>query len=75
MTCQYVRNLIDSAVHAGCDAVKFQKRDINIVYTRDFWIAPAKARKILQSAKEGLEFNKINIWKLARSLYLSKGIE
>ena len=25
--------LIDVAVEAGCDAVKFQKRDVNVVYT------------------------------------------
>ncbi len=30
------KELIDMAVDAGCDAVKFQKRDINQVYTQDF---------------------------------------
>jgi N-acetylneuraminate synthase len=30
------KKLIDSAVNAGCDAVKFQKRDINKVYTQEF---------------------------------------
>ena len=29
------KKLIDMAVDCGCDAVKFQKRDINIVYTKD----------------------------------------
>ena len=30
------KQLIDVAVDAGCDAVKFQKRDINKVYTQEF---------------------------------------
>ena len=30
------KQLIDLAVSAGCDAVKFQKRDINGVYSKEF---------------------------------------
>lgn len=30
------KELIDEAVNCGCDAVKFQKRDIDLVYTQDF---------------------------------------
>lgn len=30
------KQLIDLAVTAGCNAVKFQKRDINTVYTKEF---------------------------------------
>lgn len=30
------KKLIDVAVDAGCNAVKFQKRDINLVYTKEF---------------------------------------
>ena len=30
------KKLIDVAKKAGCDAVKFQKRDIDLVYTKDF---------------------------------------
>ena len=30
------KKLIDLASEAGCDAVKFQKRDINLVYEKDF---------------------------------------
>ena len=30
------KDLIDVAVDSGCDAVKFQKRDINKVYTQEF---------------------------------------
>ena len=29
------KSLIDLAVSAGCDAVKFQKRTIDVVYTRE----------------------------------------
>ena len=29
------KKLIDVAVNSGCDAVKFQKRDIDIVYTKE----------------------------------------
>ena len=36
------KELIDSAVNAGCDAVKFQKRDLNIVYTDEFLIVPER---------------------------------
>ena len=30
------KKLIDVAANAGADAVKFQKRDINLVYTQEF---------------------------------------
>ena len=30
------KELIDVAVDSGCDAVKFQKRDVNEVYTQEF---------------------------------------
>ena len=30
------KKLISAAVNAGCDAVKFQKRDIDLVYTQEF---------------------------------------
>jgi len=33
LTC---KKLIDAAVDSGCDAVKFQKRDVNKVYTQEF---------------------------------------
>ena len=29
------KELIDVASQSGCDAVKFQKRDINVVYTKN----------------------------------------
>ena len=54
------KELIDVAVDSGCDAVKFQKRDIDQVYTQDFldsyrespWGTTQREQKI------GLEFDK-----------------
>lgn len=37
------KELIDIAKEAGCDAVKFQKRDVNIVYTEDFLNSPRES--------------------------------
>lgn len=37
------KKLIDSAVNAGCDAVKFQKRDIDLVYTQEFLDSPRES--------------------------------
>ena len=31
-----MQKLIDVAVESGCDAVKFKKRDIDMVYTKEF---------------------------------------
>jgi N-acetylneuraminate synthase len=53
------KKLIDTAVESGCDAVKFQKRDINEVYTQEFldshrdspWGTTQREQKV------GLEFN------------------
>ena len=56
---ELAKKLIDTAVIAGCDAVKFQKRDIHEVYDPD---TLAKTREspfgttYLQQ-KEGLEFS------------------
>ena len=54
------KELIDVAVDAGCDAVKFQKRDIYNVYTQDFLDSPRESPwgKTQRAQKEGLEFNK-----------------
>ena len=54
------KQLIDLAITAGCDAVKFQKRDINTVYSKKLldsyrespWGTTQREQKI------GLEFNK-----------------
>ena len=37
------KELIDVAVDAGCDAVKFQKRDLDEVYTQEFLDSPRKS--------------------------------
>lgn len=36
------KKMIDVAVESGCDAVKFQKRKLDVVYTKDFLDAPRK---------------------------------
>lgn len=52
------KNLIDIAVDAGCDAVKFQKRDIDSVYTSEFLDSHRDSPwgKTQREQKEGLEF-------------------
>lgn len=53
------KQLIDVAVDSGCDAVKFQKRDLNKVYTKEFLDSPRKSPwgTTQREQKEGLEFN------------------
>jgi N-acetylneuraminate synthase len=54
------KKLIDVAVSAGCDAVKFQKRDIDQVYTQEFLDSPRESPwgKTQRDQKKGLEFGK-----------------
>ncbi len=57
---EIAKKLIDGAVDAGCDAVKFQKRSIDIVYAKEDLDRPRESpwgTKNRQQ-KEGLEFNK-----------------
>jgi len=56
---QICKDLIDVAVNSGCDAVKFQKRDIDQVYTKEFLDSPRESPwgKTQREQKEGLEFN------------------
>ncbi len=53
------KNLIDASVKAGVDAVKFQKRSIDKVYTQDFLNSPRESPwgKTQRDQKEGLEFD------------------
>ena len=53
------KELIDVAVDAGCDAVKFQKRDLNEVYTQEFLDSPRESPwgTTQREQKQGLEFN------------------
>ena len=70
------KKLIDGAVEAGCDAVKFQKRTINIVYTQDQLDSkrPSPWGSTYRQQKEGLEFNFDDYSKIAE--YCKKsGIE
>jgi len=52
------KELIEEAVNAGCDAVKFQKRDINLVYTKEFLESPRNSPwgTTQRDQKNGLEF-------------------
>ena len=53
------KELIDVSVEAGCDAVKFQKRNIDNVYTQDFLDSPRESPwgTTQREQKAGLEFN------------------
>ena len=52
------KRLIDAAVLAGCDSVKFQKRTIEQVYTKEFLDSPRESPwgHTQRAQKEGLEF-------------------
>lgn len=52
------KQLIDVAANAGADAVKFQKRTIDLVYTKDFLDSSRESPwgKTQRAQKEGLEF-------------------
>ena len=53
------KKLIDVAVESGCDAVKFQKRDLDKVYTQDFLDSPRESPwgQTQRDQKNGLEFD------------------
>ena len=53
------KQLIDAAVDTGCNAVKFQKRDINQVYTQEFLDSPRESPwgVTQREQKLGLEFD------------------
>ena len=54
------KKLIDHAADIGCDAVKFQKRDINIVYKKEFLDSYRESPwgSTQREQKMGLELNK-----------------
>ena len=62
------KSLIKSAKEAGCDAVKFQKRAIDIVYTKEFLETPRDSPwgKTQRAQKEGLEFGLEQYWEIDR---------
>ena len=53
------KKLIDAAVAAGCDSVKFQKRDIDLVYTKEILDSPRESPwgTTQREQKMGLEFS------------------
>ena len=59
------KRLIDGAVKAGCDAVKFQKRTIDAVYTKEFLdssrVSPWGTTQ--REQKEGLDLDRLNMMK------------
>lgn len=52
------KQLIDAAKDAGADGVKFQKRTVDLVYTKEFLDSPRESPwgKTQRNQKEGLEF-------------------
>jgi N-acetylneuraminate synthase len=54
------KQLIDMAKQCGCDAVKFQKRSLDIVYTAELLASPRQSPwgDTQRAQKEGLEFGK-----------------
>ena len=52
------KQLIDAACDSGCDAVKFQKRDLDQVYTQEFLDSPRESPwgTTQREQKAGLEF-------------------
>ena len=70
------KQLIDVAKSLGCDAVKFQKRDINLVYSKkqlnSYRLSPWG--KTFRDQKKGLELNKkeydeINLYCKKKNIY------
>ena len=60
------KKLIDLAVMAGCDAVKFQKRDIETVYSKEMLDSFRESpwEKLRESKKWVLNLTKMNIKRL-----------
>ena len=57
---EIAKQLIDIAVDAGCDAVKFQKRTIDVVYDKQMLDSPRESPwgDTQRVQKEGIEFGK-----------------
>jgi N-acetylneuraminate synthase len=70
------KELIDVAAESGCDAVKFQKRDLDKVYTQDFLDSPRESQwgTTQREQKAGLEFG-INEYQEIDQYCKEKGIE
>lgn len=70
------KKMIDVAKIAGCDAVKFQKRTIDIVYSKEFLDSPRESPygTTQRDQKEGLEFG-LDEYKQINSYCNEKQIE
>ncbi len=70
------KELIDVASDAGCNAVKFQKRDIDKVYTQEMLDSPRESPwgTTQRDQKQGLEFSKEDFQEID-SYCKSKGID
>jgi len=73
---QITKDLIDVAASAGADAVKFQKRTLELVYTKELLDAPRESPwgTTQREQKEGLEFNAEQYWEID-AYCKEKGIE
>jgi len=62
------KKLIDVAVNSGCDAVKFQKRDLDQVYTQEFLDSSRKSPwgTTQSEQKSGLEFGEDEYKEIAK---------
>ena len=60
------KDLIKLAKEAGCDAVKFQKRTIDLVYTKELLDSYRESPwgTTQRQQKEGLEFNEQQYWEI-----------
>ncbi len=70
------KSLIDVAANAGCDAVKFQKRTIDKVYTQELLNSPRESPwgKTQRDQKQGLEFGEAEYREIDR-YFKEKGID
>jgi N-acetylneuraminate synthase len=70
------KKLIDEVISAGCNAVKFQKRDLESVYTREFLESSRESPwgKTQYEQKKGLEFGEEEYQEIDRYCK-EKGIE
>ena len=71
---EIAKKLIDVAKEAGCDAVKFQKRDINLVYSKEMLDSPRESPwgHTQREQKQGLEIRR-NMMAELRGDFTSRG--
>ena len=63
---EIAKKLIDVAAEAGANAVKFQKRTINLVYSKELLDEPRESPwgTTQREQKEGLEFGLDEYWEI-----------